>query len=149
MANSIPQHDSGQRETTTDPELDTCPEELKDLGDHEESNPGLDAWGIPIQPHAAQAFESCAQFDELIDLLNRADKLYSQLAEQPGGMYLRRPGISINSRDRWRSQHIGTALLNAKDCKPTYTVCPRAYHAAARFLNPITNTMTHALCVEA
>jgi hypothetical protein len=124
-----------KNENSANSQIDSA--RLKDLAEEneprseEESDLSLDGWGIPIQPHAAKAFEACAKFDELISHLKQADKLFSEIAELPGGAYLRRPGVAINSRDRWKSQHIGTALLNAKDCKPTYTVCPRAYHAAA------------------
>lgn len=90
-----------------------------------------DGWGVPIQPHAANAFEAQPLFDELISLLRKADKLYSQLAEHEGGAYLLRPGISINARDRWKHKGIQSALMNVQDCKPTYTVCPRAYHLLA------------------
>jgi hypothetical protein len=52
-----------------------------------------------VQPHAAEAFAAREKFDELISLLRKADRLYSDLAEQPGGAYLLRPGISVNGRD--------------------------------------------------
>ncbi len=90
-----------------------------------------DGWGIPIQDHARDAFEAQPLFDELLSLLRQADKLYSKIAETPGGAYLIRPGISINSRERWKHAGIKTALLNVEDCRPTYTICPRAYHSAA------------------
>lgn len=91
----------------------------------------VDGWGIPIQPHAAEAFKAQADFDELLSLLRKADRLYSKVAESPGGAYLLRPGISINARDRWKHAGIKTALMNVEDNRPTYTVCPRAYHKVA------------------
>lgn len=89
----------------------------------------VDAWGVPIQKHAAPAFEAVEKFDELLTLLRRADRLYSDLAETPGGAYLLRPGVSINARDRYKHKGIKDAIAALEDCKPTYTVCPRAYHA--------------------
>lgn len=85
---------------------------------------GVDGWGIPIQPHAAEAFANLPEFDELIRLLRRADKLYSQLAELPGGKRLTKWGVSENTRNRWKSKHIESAIKAVQDCKPKYTVCP-------------------------
>lgn len=93
--------------------------------------PESDDLGIPIQPHAREAFEAREMFEELLSLLRKADRLYSQIAEHPGGAYLIRPGISVNARDRWKHAGIQTAILNVMDCRPAITVCPRAYHLQA------------------
>lgn len=91
----------------------------------------VDGWGVPIQEHAAEAFKAQPLFDDLLSLLRKADRLYSQLAEHPGGAYLLRAGISVNARDRWKHKGIKDALYAVEDCRPTYTVCPRAYHLQA------------------
>jgi hypothetical protein len=90
--------------------------------------PATDTLSIPIQDHARTAFEAVPLFDELLKVLRQADKLYSQLAEHPGGAYLLWPGISINARDRWKHAGIKTAILNVTDCKPSLTVCPYAFN---------------------
>lgn len=90
-----------------------------------------DDWGIPIQPHAAEAFEAAPLFDEVLKLLRKADRLYSQIAARPGGEYLRRPGVSIHRNDRWKHLGLKNAILAVTDAKPTYTVCPFEYHAQA------------------
>lgn len=130
-------------------------------------NRDVDGWGIPIQPHAAEAFEAVPLFDELLTLLRKADRLYSKIAGLPGGAYLLRPGISVNSRERYLHKGIKDALLAVHDCKPTYTVCPRAYHLAAfpdcqdktphgpncnlchglNWTRPLTKQETHPECV--
>lgn len=98
------------------------------------SDPGpVDGWGVPIQPHAAAAFDPklLALHDEMLACLKRADKIWSQLADTPSGAYMLRPGVSINGRTRYKNPAIQTAIMAAQDVRPTYTVCPRAYHAAA------------------
>jgi ParB-like chromosome segregation protein Spo0J len=90
--------------------------------------PSTDTLGIPVQDHARDAFEAVPLFDELLKVLRQADKLYSELAEHPGGAYLLRPGISINARDRWKHAGIKTAILNVTDCKPSLAVCPYSFN---------------------
>jgi hypothetical protein len=90
----------------------------------------VDGWGIPIQEHARAAFGAQPLFDELLSLLRKADRLYSQLADHEGGAYLRRPGVSVNARDRWKHKGLKDALLAVQDCRPTYTVCPYAFSDA-------------------
>lgn len=92
----------------------------------------VDGWGIPIQDHAQVAFDAQGKFDELLSLLRKADRLYSEIADHEGGAYLRRPGISINARDRWKHKGIQNAILNVTDCRPTYTVCPYAFAKDAK-----------------
>ena len=93
--------------------------------------PRVDGWGVPIQEHAAEAFEACPDFDELLTLLRKAKMLYADLAEKPGGAYLQSPGVSRNIKDRWRNDGIENAIKALEDAKPTYTVCPYEYHGAA------------------
>jgi len=91
----------------------------------------LDDMGIPVQDHAAEAFLAVPMFDELLKILRQARTLYAKLAEHPGGAYLRRPGVSINAKDAWRHKGIQDAIAALEDCKPSLTVCPRAYHLLA------------------
>lgn len=93
--------------------------------------PEVDSLGVPIQEHAKLAFEARPLFQQLLLKLKECRKLYAQLGEHPGGAYLLRPGISINSRESWKHKGIETAILNVTDCQPSITVCPRAYHLEA------------------
>lgn len=102
---------------------------VKEIESEEEV--AVDGWGVPIQDHAAKAFEAAPLFDELLSLLRKADKLYSDLADMDGGEYLRRAGVSVNARDRWKHTGIKDAINAVQDSKPTYTVCPYEHHAEA------------------
>lgn len=104
----------GESPPATPPEKPKCP---------------TDDLGIPIQEHAAEAFKACAKFDELRKLLKDAAKLYGELADMPGGAYLRRPGVSINSRESWKHRGIQDAIAALEDCKPSITVCPMQFHS--------------------
>ncbi len=100
--------------------------------DADESKPSLvDDMGIPVQDHAAEAFLAQPMFDEILKLLRQARTLYGKLAEHPGGAYLLRPGVSVNAKDAWRHKGIQDAIAALEDCKPSLTVCPRAYHLEA------------------
>lgn len=93
--------------------------------------PQVDGWGVPIQSHAAEAFEAAPQFDEILKLLKQARTLYAKVAAAPGGEFLQRPGVSRSIKDAWRNEGLENAIAAVEDCKPTYTVCPREYHAKA------------------
>ncbi len=100
--------------------------------DESESETGpVDGWGVPIQPHAAAAFEAAAEFDDMLREARKLSRRYAKLAEHPGGAYLLRPGISINGRDSYKHAGLVDFIHALEDCKPTYTVCPYAYYAQA------------------
>ena len=103
----------------------------------------LDDIGIPIQKHAAEAFEAVPKFEELLSLLRKADRLYSEIADMPGGAYLQRPGVSVNARERWKHKGIQTAILNVADCKPSLTACP--YTMAENHKHDKQCTLCHGL----
>jgi methylphosphotriester-DNA--protein-cysteine methyltransferase len=84
----------------------------------------VDELGIPIQGHALKAFEAVPLFQELEALLKKARKLYGQLADLPGGIFLTRPGVSINSSERWKHKGLEDCLSAVQDSRPAYTVCP-------------------------
>lgn len=93
--------------------------------------PPADGWGVPIQKHAAKAFEVAPQFDEMLRLLKQVRTIYAKVAAADGGQYLQRPGISRSIKDVWRNEGIENAIKAIEDCKPTFTVCPYEYHAKA------------------
>lgn len=97
----------------------------------------VDEWGIPIQSHAVEAFESVPQFNELIALIRKAQKLFNELANAPGGKLLTKPAISSYRRgkkdengqheDRFVMSDLENALRKVSECVPTHTVCPWQY----------------------
>lgn len=95
----------------------------------------VDAWGIPIQPHAAEAFEALPQFAELIAALTRAQRQYSQLALTPGGVFLHKKSVFLRGekqddgthKDRIVHAGIDEAIKALKVSRPTHTVCPWHY----------------------
>lgn len=93
--------------------------------------PKKDGWGIPIQEHAAEAFEAVPLFDELLTILRKVKVQYADLAEKPGGAYLQRPGVSRNVGGRFRHDGLENLIAALEDSKPTYTVCPYEYHGEA------------------
>lgn len=92
-----------------------------------DEKPWVDDVGIPITKDAAAAFKSQDKFDELLSVLRRAKSLYAELADEPGGKYLTRTGVSQNSRSGWRHNGLETCILNVKDCRPSLTICPYQY----------------------
>jgi hypothetical protein len=96
--------------------------------------PAVDEWGIPIQPHAAEAFAAVPQFEELLSLIRKAQKLFNQLAREPGGKFLTKADISSYRRgkktgegeyvDRFVLEELETALHKVKNSIPAHTACP-------------------------
>lgn len=91
----------------------------------------VDDLGIPVRPHAAEAFAALPEFEELRKTLLVARKRWAELCDGPGGAYLTAGGVSYSTRDGWRHAGIETALLNLKDCRPALTLCPYAFHETA------------------
>lgn len=90
----------------------------------------VDGWGIPIAPHAKEAFADVEKFDELLKVLFQARKLFSALADSPGGKFLQRPNVSLNRKSGWAHQGIENAIKAVKDNKPKYTCCPNQWSEA-------------------
>lgn len=93
-----------------------------------DDDPWTDAWGITITKEAEPAFRNADKFDELVGVLKNAKKLYKELSELEGGQFLCLPGVSMNTRSGFQHSGIETAILNIKDAKPKYTVCPYAFN---------------------
>lgn len=99
--------------------------------------PTVDAWGIPIQDHATEAFEAVAKFTELNKLLRQAAKLWHEVASLPGGSFLAIPGVSKMEQgrkqedgtyaDRYVHKGLDQAIRDVKVSRPTHTVCPYQY----------------------
>jgi hypothetical protein len=103
--------------TITDPEP----------ANHDDDEPWVDAWGIPITKEATSAFANADKFDELIKVLRSAKKLFKELADIPGGQLLQQAFVSANTRTGFQHNGLETCIMNVADCKPKYTVCPYAY----------------------
>ena len=94
-----------------------------------------DAWGVPIQPHAAEAFSDLPQFKELTTTLRKAARLFNELANRPGGKFLTLPTVASYRRgakdkdtgeatDRFVMPELEAALQKVKAATPAHTVCP-------------------------
>lgn len=95
------------------------------------AGPGLDDWGVPVQPHAAEAFAARPKFDELLAALRQARRLFSELAESPGGAFLTLPAVSACVRKGGESSFVSHALERAiedvRAARPAHTDCPWAH----------------------
>ncbi len=112
------------KENTQEPSLDAGAQNEPSV----DEDPWVDAWGIPITKDAEKAFLSQGKFDELIGILQKAKSLFKEIANTDGGQYLCLPGIGMNAKSGYQHAGIETAILNVKDAKPKYTVCPYAYN---------------------
>ena len=128
----------------------------------------VDGWGIPIQPHAEEAFAAGPRFKELLAAIQTAQRLFNEVANLPGGKFLTLPDVSSYRRgkktaegeyaDRFVHEGLETAYRQVKNAAPTYTVCPYQYadapHPAdcrcCRGLNwtpPLTDSIPK-ICIE-
>lgn len=100
-----------------------------------------DEWGIPIQEHAKLAFTSVPRFDELTALIKSAQKLFNELANEPGGVFLTLPEVSSFRRgkkqedgtydERFVHEGLERALKQVQNAAPAHTVCPWNYAETA------------------
>ena len=111
----------------------------------EDEKPWVDEWGIPVTKEAAAAFRAQELFDDLLTKLRECKRLYKELADHPGGAFLTRPGISMNTKDAWRHSGLETCILNVKDCRPTYTVCPYTFSKAKNYKHGKDCNLCHGL----
>lgn len=97
----------------------------------------LDGWGIPVQPHAAEAFGTVPKFKELLAAVQQAQRLFNEVANLPGGIFLTLPDVSSYRRgrkqedgtyaDRFVHEGLERAYQQVKAAVPTHTVCPYQY----------------------
>ena len=97
----------------------------------------VDGWGIPVQPHATEAFAAVPKFKELLSAIQHAQKLFNEVANLPGGKFLTLPDVSSYRRgkkrddgeyaDRFVHEGLEQAFKQVKDAVPTHTVCPWNY----------------------
>lgn len=127
--------DAGEATASYDPPA-LSDEEQQAIGERmiREAAP-KDAWGIPIQPHAAAAFapEVLAEFRRVAGLLRQARQALTALAESPGGGHLMRRCQWVKSDSeaggRWVLAALDNALREIEDARPAVTDCPYAHNA--------------------
>lgn len=93
----------------------------------------LDAWGIPVQPHAAEAFAHAYRFDDLLSDLADCAAALSVLVDSPAGGHLLKCVQWVESRGtkaagRWVLSHLDNAIATIRRMKPTVTDCPYAHN---------------------
>lgn len=92
--------------------------------------PTVDAWGIPIQEHAAEAFKAVPKFKELIALLRTVRGELTALCDSPGGRLLLRrcqfARADNKAGGRWVLAELDNAIGVMEDATPAHTDCP--YH---------------------
>jgi len=96
--------------------------------------PTLDGFGVPIQPHAAAAFDAVPKFKELIWHVKQARKLFNDIAKSEGGQFLTLPELSAyrakgtdddgEPAGRYASHDLESALAAFQNAMPAHTVCP-------------------------
>lgn len=96
-----------------------------------------DAWGIPIQPHAAEAFspETIAEFKRLVGLLRQVQGSLTALADLPGGKHLQELCQYLKSGSkapgRWSLANLDNAINDIETACPKVTDCPYAHNPEA------------------
>jgi len=96
----------------------------------------VDEWDIPIQEHATEAFAAVPKFKELVSAIQVAQKLFNEVANLKGGLFLTLPDVSSYRRgkktaeghaDRFVHEGLEKALKQVQNATPTHTVCPWHY----------------------
>jgi DNA-binding CsgD family transcriptional regulator len=94
--------------------------------------PAVDAWGIPVQPHAAEAFAAVPEFKRLAGLLREVRGAVTALAESPGGRHLLRQcqfhQAGKDRPGRWALAHLDNAIRVIEDAAPRHTDCPYQFN---------------------
>lgn len=96
-----------------------------------------DEWGIPVQAHATEAFAATEKFKELANAIRTAQRLFNEVANLPGGVFLTLPEVSSYRRgkklddgtnaDLFVHEGLEQALHHVKNAIPKHTVCPYQY----------------------
>ena len=93
-----------------------------------------DAWGIPVQPHAEEAFADLEEFNAILRELRQIRERVSALAERPGGAHLLKcvkfrrlkrkddPDFGI-----FELSYLENTITLLEDCRPHLTDCPGKY----------------------
>jgi hypothetical protein len=91
----------------------------------------VDAWGIPVQPHAAEAFAGAPQFDTLLAKLRECHRDVGALVDDPAGKHLLKhvqwEKSGNKAGGRWVLAYLENAIATVERCKPAVTDCPYAH----------------------
>lgn len=94
--------------------------------------PEVDALGIPIQPHAIEAFRAKPKFQEAATLLKRVRSIVSDLCETPGGYFLMRRCQFERSNNaaggRWSLADLDNTISLLDEFSPHLTDCPYQFN---------------------
>lgn len=94
--------------------------------------PAKDAWGIPVQPHAAEAFALAHRFDELVSRLKECARDLGDLVETPAGKHLIKTVQWVKSGNkaggRWVMSYLDNAIRTVENSRPRVTDCPYAFN---------------------
>lgn len=98
--------------------------------------PTKDKDGIPIQEWAVEAFGTVPEFRDLIRIVKDIRSRVSDLADEPGGVYLQRrcnwttlgKNDDGSERGAWRNATLDTLLMLLEDTMPLHTDCPYAFN---------------------
>jgi len=136
-AGAVKEKAAEQRKARAKPDPDDGQRAVVVIPPQVKSPPSADAWGIPVQPHAAEAFAALPKFAELVAAISSAQRLFNEVANTPGGRFLTLPDVSSYRRgkraddgthaDRFVHEGLETALRQVKAARPTHTVCPWNY----------------------
>jgi hypothetical protein len=92
----------------------------------------VDAWGIPIQAHAAEAFADVDAMKEVIRVLKQAEELVNALAEKPVGRHLVRHLAyhqpTKTREGKWVMSYLHNAIEVVRNSIPRLTDCPYAHN---------------------
>jgi hypothetical protein len=92
--------------------------------------PAVDAWGIPIQEHAVEAFAAVPEFKRMLAMLRDARKVLTPLCDSPGGRLLLKrcqfEKTDSKAGGRWVLAELDNAIGVIEDSMPRHTDCP--YH---------------------
>ena len=96
--------------------------------------PEVDKWGIPIQPHAVEAFAAVPMFKVLIEQARQLAIQFHRLAETNGGQFLQLPEVSSyrvkgktkegRAKGEWVHDGLDRFIAQLKAMMPLVTVCP-------------------------
>lgn len=91
----------------------------------------VDTWGIPIQPHAAEAFAAAVGFDELLRKLAECARDLNALVDSPAGGHLLKQVQWVRSGNKaggnWILAHLDNTIRTIKSVRPAVTDCPYAF----------------------
>lgn len=95
-------------------------------------SPEKDAWGIPVQEHAREAFAGAGAFDQIVKKLKECAGELNALADAPAGRHLLKRlqwvRMSNAAGGRFVLAELDNAIQIVSNAKPHVTDCPYAFN---------------------